>query len=201
MTNKETKKRYNKKDGYHKEWYSKNKEIVRANVKRKYYEEVTKKRMEEALASISDDDWKVIPNFENYRVNKKGEIINKFGKLLKPGSCSNGYLHVSLSNGEAKAKHMYVHKLVWMAFNGEIPEGLLVCHKDTDRTNNSIENLCLMTHKENFNKPLTIEHFKESQIKYPRQNIGRNKKNVYQYDTEGNLVNTWESITSTKNFQ
>ena len=28
--------------GYRKEWYAKNKELVRANVKRKYYENVTK---------------------------------------------------------------------------------------------------------------------------------------------------------------
>ena len=182
---------------YRKEWYAKNKAKVRADVKRKYYEEVTKKRMEEALASISDDEWKPIPGFENYRINDKGEVINKFGKLLKPGKLANGYMHVSLSNGEIKGKHMYIHHLVWITFKGEIPEGLMICHKDTDRGNNALDNLCAMTHKENLNKPLTIEHFKRSQELYPRTKGGKEKKKVYQYDTEGHLVNTWDSIMST----
>ena len=183
--------------GYRKEWYAKNKELVRANVKRKYYENVTKKRMEEALASMSDE-WKIIPGFENYRINKKGEVMNKFGKLLKPGKLANGYMHVSLSNDEVKAKHMYVHHLVWITFNGEVPEGLLICHKDTDRSNNALDNLCVMTHKENFNKPLTIEHFKRSQDLYPRVKGGKEKKKVYQYDSDGNLVKEWDSIMATK---
>ena len=182
---------------YHKEWYTKHKERVRSEIKRKYYEEVTKKRMEEALSTISDDEWKPIPGFENYRINEKGDVINKFGKLLKPGKLSNGYMHVSLSNDEVKGKHVYVHHLVWLTFVGEIPEGLLICHKDTNRQNNALDNLCAMTHKENFNKPLTIEHFKRSQVMYPRTRSGREKKKVYQYDSEGNLVNQWDSITST----
>lgn len=182
---------------YQKEWYVKNKERVRSTVKQKYYESVTKKRMEEALASISEEEWKTIPGFENYRINRNGEIINKFGKLLKPGKMSNGYMHVSLSNKEIKGKHLYVHHLVWLAFNGEVPEGLLICHIDTNRGNNALDNLCIMTHKENCNKPLTIEHFKRSQEMYPRTKSGREKKKVYQYDSEGHLINEWESITAT----
>jgi hypothetical protein len=183
---------------YRKDWYTKNKARVRAEIKRKYYEAVTKKRMEEALAFISDDDWRPIPGFENYRINEKGEIINKFGKLLKPGKVSNGYMHVSLSNANIKCKHMYVHHLVWITFKGEVPKGLIICHKDTNKENNALDNLCVMTYRENFNKPLTIEHFKRSQEMYPRENLGRKKKKVYQYDSDGNLVNTWESIIATK---
>ena len=183
---------------YRKNWYTQNKEKVRADYKRRYYETVTKKRMEEALASISDDDWKPIPGFENYRINEKGEIINKFGKLLKPGKLANGYMHVSLSNDTVKSKHMYVHHLVWIAFNGEIPQGLMVCHKDTNKENNALDNLCVMTQKENLNKPLTIEHYRRSQELYPRKTT-KEKKKVYQYDSEGNLVNMWESVVSTSN--
>lgn len=184
---------------YRKNWYAKNKAKIRQEVKDKYYESVTKKRMEEALASISDDEWRPIPGFENYRINRNGDVINKFGKPLKPGKLpSNGYLHVSLSNKEEKGKHMYIHYLVWITFKGEVPEGLMICHKDTNRHNNSLDNLCVMTHKENLNKPLTIEHFKRSQDLYPRTKGGKEKKKVYQYDSDGNLVNTWESIMSTQ---
>lgn len=182
---------------YRKNWYIKNKEKVREDVKQRYYESVTKKRIEETLASISDEEWKPIPGFENYRANSNGDIMNKFGKMLKPSKSSNGYMHVALSSNGEKAKHKYVHHLVWLTFMGEVPEGLLICHKDTNRENNSLDNLCLMTYKENFNKPLTIEHFKRSQEVYPRTKGGKEKKKVYQFDQEGNLVNVWESIMST----
>ena len=183
---------------YRKNWYRENKDKVRQTVKQKYYESVTLRRMEEAAASISDDEWKPIPGFESYRINENGEVMNKFGKLLKPGKLpASGYMHVSLSNDQVKGKHMYIHYLVWITFRGEVPEGLIVCHKDTNRENNNINNLCVMTHKENLNKPLTIEHFKRSQELYPRTKGGKEKKKVYQYDTDGNLINTWESIMAT----
>jgi len=182
---------------YRKVWYKKNKEKVQEDAKRKYHETVTKKRMEEALASLSEDEWKPIPGFEDYRVNREGEVKNKFGKTLKPGKLSNGYMHVSLSNDTVKRKHMYIHHIVWVTFNGKVPDGLIICHKDTNRGNNALDNLTVMTQKENFNKPLTIEHFKLSQDIYPRTKGGREKKKVYQYDTEGNLVKAWESILAT----
>jgi hypothetical protein len=44
-----------------------------------------------------------------------------------------------------------VHRLVWEAFNGDIPGRLEVNHKDLDRANNRLENLELLTHRENVN--------------------------------------------------
>lgn len=44
-----------------------------------------------------------------------------------------------------------VHRLVWEAFNGEIPGRLEINHKDLDRANNRLENLELLTHRENVN--------------------------------------------------
>jgi hypothetical protein len=44
-----------------------------------------------------------------------------------------------------------VHRLVWEAFNGNIPGRLEVNHKDLDRANNRLENLELLTHRENVN--------------------------------------------------
>ena len=132
-------------------------------------------------------------------MNKHGEVKNKFGKTLLPGKIpSTGYLHVSLSNKEVKGKHFYVHQLVWKAFNGEIPDGLVVCHVDTNPQNNNLENLCLMTHKENLNKPETIENFKRSQRLHPHKNSGRKKTVVYQFDMDGNLVKRWDSVKATE---
>lgn len=42
------------------------------------------------------------------------------------------------------------HVKVWEAAHGPVPEGYLVHHKDHDKSNNSLENLELLTHKQHF---------------------------------------------------
>jgi hypothetical protein len=41
---------------------------------------------------------------------------------------------------------------------GEIPEGMVIDHINTIRTDNRLENLRCVTHLENNNNPLTIKH-------------------------------------------
>ena len=43
----------------------------------------------------------------------------------------------------------YTHRLVWVLFYGEIPEGYVIDHIDRNRSNNSPENLRLVTIQEN----------------------------------------------------
>jgi len=42
-----------------------------------------------------------------------------------------------------------VHRLIWTFFNGPIPNGLQINHKDGDKLNNNLANLELMTYQEN----------------------------------------------------
>lgn len=44
---------------------------------------------------------------------------------------------------------MSVHRLVWISFNGPILEGLEPNHKNGVKSDNRLDNLELMTHKEN----------------------------------------------------
>ncbi len=46
-------------------------------------------------------------------------------------------------------KHYRVHRAVWEAFNGPIPDRLEVNHKNLIRDDNRLENLELLTHQEN----------------------------------------------------
>ena len=71
--------------------------------------------------------------------------------ILTPGNAGSGYQFVQLSNADRKLRKHLVHRLVWEAFVGPIPEGLQINHKDENKCNNSLENLEIMTHKQNIN--------------------------------------------------
>lgn len=95
------------------------------------------------------EKWKEIPGYEGlYEASDKGNIRNaKKGNILKP----NGrYLQVILCRNSVK-KHELVHRLVWSAFNGPIPSGMQVNHINEDKHDNRLENLNMMTSKENCN--------------------------------------------------
>lgn len=75
-----------------------------------------------------------------------------YGKELTPTSNGKaGYYQVPLWK-DSKCKRFYVHRLVWFAFNGEIPEGYEIDHDDQDKSNNNLSNLKLITRKDNMIK-------------------------------------------------
>lgn len=74
------------------------------------------------------------------------------GRVLTP-ACNGkaGYYQVKVNNN-GKSKAEYVHRLVWKAFNGEIPEGYEIDHDDNVKSHNWLSNLNLKTRKENMDK-------------------------------------------------
>lgn len=56
----------------------------------------------------------------------------------------DGYLQVNVGY-----RFRRVHRIVWEMFNGDIPEGMQIDHINHIRTDNRIENLRLVTCKEN----------------------------------------------------
>ena len=47
------------------------------------------------------------------------------------------------------SKGYYAHRVIWEMFNGEIPEGMEIDHINCDKHDNRIENLQLVTRKQN----------------------------------------------------
>ena len=92
--------------------------------------------------------FKDIKGYEGkYAVSDSGEVYSYWSDRLLAKSIQNkGYNYVSLWNGKAD-KHL-LHRLVADAFIGGI-EGMQVNHIDSDRLNNNLDNLELVTPKEN----------------------------------------------------
>ena len=71
-------------------------------------------------------------------------------KLLKPSLVGTyvKYKYVVFANNKRRKKFL-VHRLIYEAFNGKIPEGYTIDHIDQNSLNNNIENLQCITKQEN----------------------------------------------------
>ena len=106
---------------------------------------------------LNIESWLNIPNYEGiYIVSNFGNVIclrkNKRRSLSKRISPS-GYLRVTLHK-ESNRRTYFIHQLVAMAFLGHIPNGnaLVINHKNFDKLNNNIDNLEIVTNRENSNR-------------------------------------------------
>ena len=95
--------------------------------------------------------WKRIKGYDNYSVSSNGRV-KRNEKILKPDYSSNESGKVMLykqENGLSVGKSFAVSRLVMMAF-GETGDmsGSIVAHKDGNKQNNAIENLCLISKSE-----------------------------------------------------
>ena len=85
--------------------------------------------------------------FTNYAASKDGEILNvKTGRILKKKLTYQGYYQFKISDKNLiKPKNYLIHRFEWECVRGVIPEGFVIDHIDSVRTNNKIKNLQLLT--------------------------------------------------------
>ena len=88
----------------------------------------------------------------NYYADKEGNIFNELGYQLNPYKHSDGYLQFKGYYGNGQTIPHYVHRFTWEWFNGPIPEGYQINHINEFKTDNRLENLELVTQKENIQK-------------------------------------------------
>lgn len=109
---------------------------------------------------MEEEQWKDIKDFEGlYQVSNFGNIKSlnynrtKKEKLLKLGIGKDGYNKICLSKNNEKFSKR-VHQLVAVVFLNHIPnlDGFIVDHIDDNPLNNKLENLQLITSRENARK-------------------------------------------------
>ena len=120
-------------------------------------------------------------------VNSKGGTRLHKGKVLKQAKDGGGYLQVNLCK-DGKPTAVKVHRLVWEGFNGKIPEGMQVNHIDEDKTNNSLDNINLMTPKQNVNWGTGNERRSKSL-----------SKPIIQYSINGKKLAEFDSLSDASN--
>lgn len=99
--------------------------------------------------------WKEIKNYENYLISNSGNVKSlKNGKerILKT-NMSRNYLQVCLSNKNIK-NYKKIHQLVAITFLNHNPCGmnLVINHINFNKLDNRVENLEIVTVRDNSNK-------------------------------------------------
>lgn len=146
----------------------------------------------------------------NFKYCFDGYILYKNGNLLRLSRCDidtkrlfkekkvshtktkNGYIVVNYRDN-SNYKKEYLHRVMWEVFYSKIPNGYEIDHIDTVRTNNNLENLRLVTRKENCNNPKTKEHYVESNSKKAKYNDPLHCKPVIQMDLDNNIIAIYPS--------
>jgi len=100
----------------------------------------------EKWASVCDG-WYEVSDLGNVRRLKPGRSTF-VGRPVMPLMSAGGYAQVCLRS-DSETKRWYLHHLVISAFVGERPEGMVINHKDGNKTNNKLENLEYVTYAEN----------------------------------------------------
>ena len=122
----------------------------------------------------------IYPKYENYACSTDGYIINR--KTLKPTKgrlrC-NGYYDIMVSSTCLNGRKCYAsHRLVFEAVNQQlIPDGMQINHKNFNKQDNSINNLELVTRKDNM---IHAGRQRRGQSHSKKQNIPM-KSDVFHY--------------------
>ena len=125
----------------------------------------------------TEEKFAVIKGYSRYRIYANAKVFNtKTGKFMRiHDDGKNGYLKLKLTNDKGERIHWWLSRLVYTAFYGSFRKDFEVDHIDGDRLNNSLDNLSLVTHKQNNDLKQQRDSKTLFNRKAPKKNNSRNK--------------------------
>lgn len=130
----------------------------------------------------------------------KVSLTNRVKVGDEVGSFSAGYLTTSIFG-----VRFQVHRLVWMMFNGVIPDDLFIDHIDGDGVNNRLLNLRLATYTENNRNSASrggkskykgVYWFKRDSKWQAQLQVGDKKQHIGYFDNEEDAAEAYKRAAS-----
>ena len=139
-----------------------------------------KKQEKHFQGEIEGEEWRYFRD-TLYQISNKGRIKNtKTGRITYGAKIDSGYRRFEIYFQNGKHKRFLVHQLVYECFIS--PEFEEINHINGDKTDNRVENLENVSHRENALKAV----YETNAWKFRR---------VAQYDKEGNLIRTYANAS------
>jgi hypothetical protein len=105
-------------------------------------------------------------NGYDYSISIEGYIRNDKTNRLSIGYISsNGYRMFSVSMNKKK-KELYIHRILFECFKGDLVKGMVIDHIDNNRLNNDINNLQQITIRLNSSKDIKNKTSKYTGVCY-----------------------------------
>jgi len=150
------------------------------NSKQKYY--TKSDLLYKTFGDETIKDFVEIPGFQNYRINKNGEIYSLYKHIImKPRSDINGYMVIHLTQ-DKKVFTKKIHRLLGLIFIPNPENKPEIDHIDRNPTNNSLENLRWVSCVENcLNKVNNLENPNIRSTKYNTYQVHITRNNIQYY--------------------
>lgn len=152
---------------------------------------ILKKTMNDKIEN--KEIWKNIPDIEGYQVSNLGSVKKINTDIFEKDSILNPWIEKGYFRLSLNGKRFKVHQLVAMAFLGHKPcrHKLVIDHIDSNPSNNRVENLRIVTNRENLSKERTIKsgmptgvHLNKKSNKYISQiTINRIQRHLGSFNT------------------
>lgn len=149
-----------------------------------------------SLEDLPGEEWRPVVGYEKYfvvsnysRIKSVPRVTRKCERIIKPYIGPTGYYEINIFLNRGRI-HKKVHRILLEAFVENPKNKSNIDHIDTNKLNNTLDNLRWATCKENSNNPISLPRIKKALEKAHKVC----EKGVAQYDKEDNLLCVYSSI-------
>ena len=102
------------------------------------------------LITINSIEFSQIPGYDNYYISKNGTVFSKKRNILLIRNFNHaGYPTVALVDNSGYRSPKKVHRLVYLTYNGNLIDGMVIDHLDGNKQNPNYKNLEQISAHEN----------------------------------------------------